>query len=605
MNWEAANAPKVQVNPRPSDVGYDKRRSSETVEAALSRLSKAYTTSMECIGSLHKTNKMILKEQSIRQDAMAALSRVSNVARTTFETAILTDPLVLEHAPTLHRDFLQMERPKSIRKKRPYPPILSSAAHKATVRELTYLSLVNYSDLLQSCGSSHGSNKKETTLDRGVVRKLESLADTTCWIDESIEDYQRLALAALCDASAMDGSDPILWLKLACAARSLERTVHRRNNSVVLISKYRRIQRHALEKGATALPVTMPPNRAISRALKESAESPIRHYETAPLATTEEPPHELLELPRYSWSIFGRMLVRAWREGNDFRSKARPVARPFSQFGSPSLGLKLNPMFVLPPKLLGRICGFLDMKSVVQFECTCRFALISARASTITESEVRHPKVADNEMEDSLPTDKIDSTKDDCKDDANEKDGNETESKDIEKAQMQSHRTSKRLRSQMITSGKIAERSANRKSFEYCFLASTLTCTRTEYYRMLVEAKKSTLSVQPGRSSMKQENPSRNNSCDLDRIEAQERLSAASLGAFVERWNGKNCGPIDLLTKFLVHVAVNVQEVFVSDPRGPLELTSCILTGECFGEILSCHMCSLNHQRCYFGFVLE
>jgi hypothetical protein len=597
MNWEAANAPKAQVNERSSDLRSDKRRSTETVEAALSRLSKAYTTSMECIGSLNITNKMIQKEKSNRQDATAVLVRVSNVGRTTFETAILTDPLVMDHAPTLYREFLEMERPKSVTEKRPDPPVISSAAHKATIRELAYLSLVNYSDLLLSCSSHNGSSSNdESMLDRGVVRKLKSLANKSCWSDESVEDSQRLALAALCDASNLDASDPILWLKLACAARSLERTVHQRNDSIVLATKYRRIQRHALERGSTALPLTTPPNRAISRALKELDESTIDadDYKTAPLAIKEEPVQVLLELPRYSWSIFGRMLVRAWREGADFQTDPthHSSAKLSFQFGSPAIALRLNPMFVLPPKLLGRICGFLDMKSVVRFESTCRFALISARASTETESVERNPKAGNKQEKAQAQPDESEKvvvdSKDqangkesaDSKDQANGKESAEIESEKNEKNQVQSHRTSKRLLSQMITSGKIAERSANRKSFDYCFLAATLSCTKTEYYEILKEAKSNNSIGQDDASPFKHERASRNSSSDVYLLEARERLSAASLGAFVEKWSGRNSGPADLLMKFLAHIAMNVQEVFISDPRGPLELTSCILTGK-------------------------
>jgi hypothetical protein len=605
MNWEAANAPKARVNERSSDLRSDKRRSTETVEAALSRLSKAYTTSMECIGSLNITNRMIQKEKSNRQDATAVLVRVSNVGRTTFETAILTDPLVMDHAPTLYREFLEMERPKSVTEKRPDPPVISSAAHKATVRELAYLSLVNYSDLLLSCSSHNGSSSNdESMLDRGVVRKLKSLANKSCWSDESVEDSQRLALAALCDASNLDASDPILWLKLACAARGLERTVHQRNDSIVLATKYRRIQRHALERGSAALPPTTPPNRAISRALKELDESTIDadDYKTAPLAIKEEPVQVLLEIPRYSWSTFGRMLVRAWREGADFQTDPthHSSTKPSFQFGSPAIALRLNPMFVLPPKLLGRICGFLDMKSVVRFESTCRFALISARASTETESVERHPKAGNKPEKAQAQADESDKAVVDSKEQANGKESAEKESEKNEKNQVQSHRTSKRLLSQMITSGKIAERSANRKSFGYCFLAATLSCTKTEYHEILKEAKSNNSTSHDDASPFKHEKASRNSSYDGNLLEARERLSAASLGAFVEKWNGRNSGPADLLTKFLAHIARNVQEVFISDPRGPLELTSCILTGKFTQWVQSFHRKSLYNQRCSF-----
>jgi hypothetical protein len=42
------------------------------------------------------------------------------------------------------------------------------------------------------------------------------------WNDiEDEESTRRLALVAYCDAADLDGSDPTIWLKLACAARRL------------------------------------------------------------------------------------------------------------------------------------------------------------------------------------------------------------------------------------------------------------------------------------------------------------------------------------------------------------------------------------------------
>jgi hypothetical protein len=163
-------------------------------------------------------------------------------------------------------------------------------------------------------------------------------------------------------------------------------------------------------------------------------------------------------------------------------------------------------------------------------------------------------------------------------------DDKQEESKEKEsssgKDKTQSSRTSKRLRSQQITSGKIAERQSNRKSFEYCFLAATMSCTKAEFKQQVREAKKHESSSNGHGSWSNPALNSRGNQLDTNvLLEAKERLSSASLGAFVEQFGTQSCEPIDLLLKYLGHVAMNVHDVFVTDPRGPLELTASVLTG--------------------------
>lgn len=592
MNWEAANVPRRNKTPthvKAKELSAD-RRSTETVEAALSRLSKAYNTSMSCVGSLHKTNKMVLKEKSPGKDVTRTLKRVANAARRTLEFAILIDPLILPHAPTVNQTIQELangtiDRWQPVGEKRPLPPVLSSAAHKATIRELAYLSLVNYSDLLISCCVRESSklNNKQSILDRGVVTKIESLDNDgqCCWSDEAHEDIQRLALTALCDASNLDASDPILWLKIASAARGLERIVNERNNSILVTTKYRRLQRYALERGSSVLPSSVPPNRAIGRALKELSESTpeFLSYESVPIKN-EEPTEILLELPRYSWSIFGRLILRACREGSEFQTlpKDQRVGRlrPLTQFGSPVLRLCLNPLLVLPPNLLGRICSFLDVVSAAKFESTCRgiaFSMINAKSFTENKAVNPEKETAVQNEKEKGESKSDESIKDDGKKEA------KSENREKGKQGTQSHRTSKRLRSQQITSGKIAERSSHRQSFNYCFLAATMTCTRSEFSKQVNETKAIISNDQDHAKSSKSEKKPRTDWNKMHQQETKERLSPASISTFVERWNAYNNGPIDVLFKFLSHIALNVQDVFACDPRGPMELTSCILSG--------------------------
>lgn len=620
MSWAAANAPKRRVLGDDSSTRRsEKQGSSETVEAALARLSKGYTTAMGCIGSLHKTNKLIIKEKEKGGEssmeggeALDVLIRVSRAARTTLEKAVLTDLLVQEHIPCLLQEFVDRNHPLTgeQQQQRAPPPILSSEAHKSTVRELAYLALVNYSDLLLSCGPTL-SPKKRTVLDHGVVRKVQSLGKESCWQEEegeeSFETTQRFALAALCDASKLDGTDPIMWLKMACAARQLQTTVHKRNPSLVLATKYRRLVKYALECGTTALPPQMPPNRAIVRArneLEQEKETAInQEYETPLLEDEATQEVVVLELPRYSWSIFGRMLVRVCREGTDYQSNPHngpSAAVPKkAAFGAPAVLVKLNPMFVLPPRLLRRICDFLDTRSTVRFEMTCRgisFSMMDATAAASYEHENKrkmstssHHDNDDDEEEE--PNEKQDVNANtaaakggEANDEPMETDEKEQENKDG-KEKAQSSRTSKRLRSQQITSGKIAERQSNRKSFEYCFLAATMSCTKAAFKQQVQQAKKQESRSKNAASREWNNHATRGNQAGINRLlEAKERTSTSSLVAFVEQWGARNCDPIDLLRKCLGHVAMNVHDVFVTDPRGPLELTASILTGMLAGR---------------------
>jgi hypothetical protein len=611
MTWEAANAPTARREKRTQDdsaASPKKRRATETVEAVLSRLSKAYTSSMECIGALNKTNQMLLKEATVSDEALAVLERVSNAARKTLENGILLDPLVLTHVPTLNQtmQYLTSEeesapRWESVKEKKAVPPVLSSAAHKSTIRELAYLSLVNYADLLLSCCvcKDPSCQQGNTILDRGVVRKVQVLADKKCccWKGEPQEDTQRLAVTALCDASNLDGTDPTLWLKLACASRGLETIVLKEDDPTTLITKYRRLQRYALERGSRALPPQMPPNRTVMRALNEIL-SEIEPEEYRPfLASVPETIKLTVELPRYSWSMLGRMLTKACREGSDFQAFPRQNRKPQRslQFGSPTVEVRLSPMLVLPSRVLGRICQYLENSSIWKFEATCRalsVSILSARASMEKKGGMERSPKPDKKIPNQVGADKAgncatktfggeqeDTTE--GKDEDEKSEENKTSKKE-EKVLAQSHRTSKRVRSQLFTSGKIAERAWRRKSFDYCFIACTLSTTRGRHRENMKKLQGAGLiqGDDSKRSSLVSKGNSRNepsDSRDVHSREAQERIGESSLSAFVEMWNGRNSGPMDLMTNFLIHVANHVEDVFASDPNGAVVLTSCLL----------------------------
>jgi hypothetical protein len=524
--------------------------------------------------------------------------------------------LIVAHVPTANgvmHDFASNntnnERWSMVHEKRAIPPPLSSAAHKSTVRQLAYLSLVNYADLLFSgcpCGGS--CQVASTILDRGVVKTLKLLEDRKhcCWNGESRQDTLRLALTALCDASNLDGSDPTLWLKLACAARQLERILANDDPSIILKSKYRRLQRYALERGSLALPPTMPPNRTIVRALKELQE-PLPSEYPALVTTVPRAVELVLELPRYSWSMLGRLLVRACREGSDYapsdslKPQSTTAATTMTtttatrwtsrslQFGSPCIVLKLSPMLVLPSRVLGRICQFLENSAIWRFEATCRalsVSIIAARASMEQETgKIEEKKEAEESKDQQHNMDEEGDNADEKDTGVPRQDGQrETSGEEKQDGPSRTHRTSKRVLSQLITSGKIADRKSKRNSVEFCFLAATLSCTKYEHRdnvkKLMREDKTIARLLEGGQLSL---NPNirgyslLSDATNRHRNEARERICDSSLSTFAERWSSRNSGPMDMLVRYLGHVAINVEDVFSSDPGGSMVLTSCVL----------------------------
>jgi hypothetical protein len=586
MRWEAAN---VKKRTRSDDERHDdsKAKSSETVEAALARLTKAYSAAMTCIGSLHRVASL----PEIDETSLESLKRVANAARTTLELVVLIDPLVAEsYAPTWHHvvnEHASEERWAFVQDVRPPPVLLTSSSHRSAVRELAYLSLVNYADLLVKACPPTAQGDGIGILDRGVVPHVPSLT----WKDESVEFNQRLALAALCDASQLDGSDPTVWLKLACAARRLSGP-H---------GLYDRLERHALEQGRTALPPDVPPNRLVVRALAEHCQQKetVQVYPSK-VYTHEATPPIVLDLPRYSWSMLGRMLLRACREGSAYRShyySSLTIIPPQKPFGSPLVILNLSPMLVLPPQSLGIICQYLDHASVWKFEATCRglsASILQVRASM--ERREANDAAEDKKGE---PSSENKTTLDPPDEAANRgtntsiqgtmiaQDSSMEPQEKNEEQTARSHRTSKRVQSQLITSGKLAERKAKRNSVEFCFLATILGCSKDDetYQSMLKEEIDWDDSLQGGLRlpSMSHSDPSLLKAGPRqlrDNAGFQARLGDASLTAFVAQWSSKNSGPMDVLSHYLGHIAMNVEEVFTVDPESAEVLSSCIVECE-------------------------
>ena len=279
-----------------------------------------------------------------------------------------------------------------------------SEAQRRVIRQVSYLALVNYADLLLCGCLCHRHCAQSTTkdvLDQGAVSNLQALRiipssfNTTIsvsdqetimtddmnstprvsknrdcrhyqqclWLDdEPAQKTVYLALAAYCDASELDPSDPTLWFKLACAARALGRMVDFLSSSSSSLSSssdnekisdiivppprsYRSLERLALERGLSSLPRGVPPNRLLVRAWKEmedwdreghfvnKVEDDTDHLTMDNNIITDENPWErvkdqptelVLHLPKYSWVACCRILVQASKEGASYRRSPLP-----------------------------------------------------------------------------------------------------------------------------------------------------------------------------------------------------------------------------------------------------------------------------------------
>ena len=637
MSWAAANVPRRKEgsgnnnnNESPSK-SKDTRKRGETVEAVLSRLSKAYSLSMECLGAMHQANAAILKMGYNDVESLQSLKAVATAARDTLEKALLLDPLIVEHSPTLRcvmqqcadRDSTDNGSDKWVVlcRPRPDPPSISSKSHRSTIRQLAYLALTNYADLLisvctcqceRSDRATEFGSSAENLLDRGVVKKLAGFTNNSpttmgcCWAHDSEEDIQRLALAALCDASALDGSDPVVWLKLACASRAMghiQALPGRLENPV--LSPFRRLERHALESGYTALPPHVPPNRAIKRLLEDFNKEEIPDSYPSVVAPIPQQCKLSLDLTRYSWSLLGRLLMRVLREGtgaDDTANKTR-TSKLTVPFGSPIVSLNLSPMLRLPSRVLARTLSYLEESSIWKFEATCRalsVSIMSVRATLerqggrdigttdpkrTTEEEDVVMETADGLKNRGDSAVVSEERKDDGDKDGESKSNSNSKFSTTEPA-TRVGRSSKRVRSQQITSDKREDRLRKRKSVGYCLRAATLSCTADD--ASLKETLKETYAWDNMNgedwqlpATLEKNVPiGKGKSASMEgirhQLEASERIGSSSLSSFLQRLSSQNAGPCDLLLHYLGHVALHVEEVFSVDPGGRMDLNVCI-----------------------------
>lgn len=176
-------------------------------------------------------------------------------------------------------------------------------------------------------------------------------------------------------------------------------------------------------------------------------------------------------------------------------------------------------------------------------------------------------------------------TQNTAKDQAKEK------TKSTKKKSARSNRSSKRVLSKRITSGKNAERSAKRKSAEYCLVSAVFSCTSQHpvYSECLKKESQASDNLAASADSM---SPAKNvgGASNMTFLGPDDSSSLvgdldSSLKAFVLRWSEKNSGPNDILVRFLLHVSWYIDDVFSSEAGAGdvVALSSCVLECKLLG----------------------
>ena len=311
-----------------------------------------------------------------------------------------------------------------------------------------------------------------------------------------------------------------------------------------------------------------------------------------------------MELPRYSWTTLGRLL---WRSASNRRRGL--IKDPNNDdddaegLPPPSVQLGISLVLVLPSSCLGTICDYLENRDIYHFEATCRalsVSIIAARASQELDKHNNSNKtpttVNDNDNNDAPPTERGPSQQEQSSDATPAAPGAETTTTSSEttapmtsttttaakkEAPLRS-RSSKRVLSQLITSGKRAERDSKRRSVPFCLVASTLDCTHDDdRYRKVVssvvnvwESVKWTSGIATT-STTATALTGKTTAASANSPNYASRMGDACITALVQQINQAHARPLHALERYIVHIATHVEQVFTStDQADSMGLTS-------------------------------
>lgn len=409
------------------------------------------------------------------------------------------------------------------------PIPVRSAGHRQTVSQLAYLALLNYGDLLLAGLGQQNDSPSTAILDRGVVKPVQEMP---LWVNRPVHETVQLAVQSYLDAVGVDGTDPTTWLKLACAARRLQDV------------KYQRLVRYAVERAVSVRPRHLPPHALAVRALADlRAEESSNGLVMDPPAF-EEPKVLLLQIPRNSWTALGRLLSKTARDSTTTNEQ---------------LQLKLSPLLVLNASILTQVCNFLGTTSALEATCRAMSASVLAARTQLNRQRRRASTAAAATPAPQLPSTPQPSTP-------------QKEVTATEKQESVSKRVSKRVQSQIISSGKRTQRTLRRHSVEYCLLAATFGCTSSDpAYRALLKAGFSAMSTKQVTSNSNpashQDSPTTTQATTTATMSLQDFVLSCDVGIT----------PLRCLFRFVANCSVEISTVVASDPGGALLVTSCLL----------------------------
>jgi len=630
VGWAAANiVEKNSKNPHDISLALESNKFVETPDAALARLTESYAAAMEAISGMHKVSRLLCKiwvdnnttkpvydddgcvdptQLSQNGNMRIMIQRASRAARKIIEGSIFSDPMVQPFIAKLVKVLVKENIMKSEGGDRLvlHTPYLLSVAQEKTLKRIIYLTLINYADTLHSvctCGfhrpkSDNLKSVHQSILMRDIVRSLPHFTQSPynnepCIWHEPEEITKRLVLISYCQAADLDGSDPMIWLRVASSAHRFSVEAISNLNLDQSLMRFKRLERFALERGLISLPPQVPVNRCLAHAHTEH----FKYLHRATFIELGKSDSDKMEnvvfelnLTSYSWAALGRLLIRTCKEGGglkEFQHADQSVdhqqLRYMHLLGAPKLKIYLAPILTMPQQVFGRIFDYLadrdgygsDIKSL---ECTCRAlaaAIISTRACRQHMKQCRLRRMENELRKDLIQDDSIDEIDNSMK----------NLSASTKEDPQQSHRISQRLRSQLT-----AQENSKGLSLRDA-LTEVIAALSEDHpeYLVNVEISKSVEwnSLCPYSSEVERSFHSWLVNCGSRRPEESHDLHpfenviherSLDLVNFVSVLNSRNSGPYDALRHFLTHISLNVCDVFQStDEGGRIILSKCLL----------------------------
>jgi hypothetical protein len=331
-----------------------------------------------------------------------------------------------------------------------------------------------------------------------------------------------------------------------------------------------------------------------------------------------------VELPRYSWSTLGRVLLRVCKEGNSYNTNntLSTFNKPWainnftntpsssSLMLSPNLHLHISPLLAIPTALLSQIASYLSATHLWRLEATCRalsasmvsvrVMLSSARVlehnTTISRDRFAIPPTTQGLIEELVVDNEV--TQNEASLSLNPFERVDAENVPTRETE-QVKRESKRVRSQLITSGKRNERCCRRKSTEFCFLAAILGCTTvddTEFKRLLQSYhEQHSMRVAIGNPPLDVSThitvpmPARKNYVEKDDQKLEHWNESSSLYSFIRLSSSTlHLSPLATMFRFVAHASIHAAHVFTMDASlfdMPSHLLDCTYETECISNL--------------------